>query len=67
MKWPRSGSANEDFLNVFSSLSFRCGQQLCATHRYAEMHICTHDYKTEGRKIIEQSNPLITASKLPKI
>ncbi|EDO38424.1 predicted protein, partial [Nematostella vectensis] len=45
----------------------RCGNSFCATHRYAEVHSCTYDYKSEGRKIIEQNNPVIAAPKLPKI
>lgn len=45
----------------------RCGNSFCATHRYAEAHGCTYDYKSEGRKIIEQNNPVVAAPKLPKI
>lgn len=45
----------------------RCGNSFCATHRYAEAHSCTYDYKSEGRKIIEQNNPVVAAPKLPKI
>ncbi|XP_069123735.1 AN1-type zinc finger protein 4-like [Argopecten irradians] len=45
----------------------RCGNNFCATHRYAESHECTFDYKTEGRKLLEQSNPVVNAPKLPKI
>lgn len=45
----------------------RCGNSFCATHRYAETHHCNYDYKTEGRKFLEQNNPLVLAPKLPKI
>lgn len=45
----------------------RCGNNFCATHRYAELHHCSHDYKTEGRHILQRNNPVIKASKLPKI
>jgi hypothetical protein len=45
----------------------RCGNTYCPAHRYAEAHNCTYDYKTEGRKILEQCNPLVAAPKLPKI
>lgn len=52
----------------FESFSLsRCGNNFCATHRYAESHDCTFDYKTEGRKLLEQSNPVVSAPKLPKI
>lgn len=50
-----------------TSYQCRCGNNFCATHRYAESHDCTFDYKTEGRKLLEQSNPLVSAPKLPKI
>ncbi|KAK3594871.1 hypothetical protein CHS0354_005944 [Potamilus streckersoni] len=50
-----------------SSYQCRCGNNFCATHRYAESHECTFDYKTEGRKLLEQNNPVVSAPKLPKI
>ncbi|XP_041485109.1 AN1-type zinc finger protein 4-like [Lytechinus variegatus] len=50
-----------------TSYSCRCGHNFCASHRYAEAHNCGYDYKTEGRKLLEQSNPLVSAPKLPKI
>ncbi|KAK3763454.1 hypothetical protein RRG08_053308 [Elysia crispata] len=50
-----------------TSYQCRCGNNFCATHRYAESHDCSFDYKTEGRKLLEQSNPLVSAPKLPKI
>uniref|UniRef100_A0A0L8HD01 AN1-type domain-containing protein n=1 Tax=Octopus bimaculoides TaxID=37653 RepID=A0A0L8HD01_OCTBM len=50
-----------------SSYQCRCGNNFCSAHRYAETHDCTFDYKAEGRKIIRQNNPVIKASKLPKI
>ncbi|XP_005112309.1 AN1-type zinc finger protein 4 isoform X2 [Aplysia californica] len=50
-----------------TSYQCRCGNNFCASHRYAESHDCTFDYKTEGRKLLEQSNPLVSAPKLPKI
>ncbi|XP_067136249.1 AN1-type zinc finger protein 4-like isoform X2 [Centruroides vittatus] len=45
----------------------RCGKNFCARHRYAEVHHCSYDYKTEGRRFLQQSNPVVTAPKLPKI
>ncbi|XP_071106630.1 AN1-type zinc finger protein 4-like [Haliotis cracherodii] len=50
-----------------TSYQCRCGNNFCATHRYAESHDCTFDYKTEGRKLLEQNNPVVSAPKLPKI
>jgi len=54
------------FLTCFF-VSARCGGNFCSLHRYAETHRCGFDYKLEGRRVIEQNNPLITADKLPKI
>lgn len=50
-----------------TSYQCRCGNNFCASHRYAESHDCTFDYKSEGRKLLEQSNPVVSAPKLPKI
>lgn len=46
---------------------FRCGNNFCASHRYAEAHDCTYDYKTAGRRLLQETNPIISAPKLPKI
>lgn len=45
----------------------RCGKSFCAAHRYAEVHRCSHDYRTEGRHILQRSNPVVKASKVHKI
>ncbi|XP_033887163.3 AN1-type zinc finger protein 4 isoform X1 [Acipenser ruthenus] len=50
-----------------NSYECRCGNNFCATHRYAETHDCTYDYKTAGRRYLQENNPIITAPKLPKI
>ncbi|MGH0154528.1 UNVERIFIED_CONTAM: hypothetical protein FKN15_027183 [Acipenser sinensis] len=50
-----------------TSYECRCGNNFCATHRYAETHDCTYDYKTAGRRYLQENNPIITAPKLPKI
>jgi AN1-type zinc finger and ubiquitin domain-containing protein 1 len=54
-------------LNITNVYTCRCEKLFCAAHRYSELHNCTFDYKTDGRKILEQTNPLVTAPKLPKI
>lgn len=56
-----------DICNVYVCVIYRCGNNFCASHRYAESHDCTFDYKTEGRKLLEQNNPVVSAPKLPKI
>lgn len=50
-----------------TSYECRCGHNFCATHRYAETHDCTFDYKSTGRRFLQETNPLISAPKLPKI
>lgn len=45
----------------------RCTMTLCAVHRTAEAHDCTFDYKGIGRETLKKENPLVAASKLPKI
>ncbi|CAG0892447.1 unnamed protein product [Darwinula stevensoni] len=54
-------------LTLTTIFSCHCGKSFCAIHRYAEAHGCSFDYKSEGRKVLEKGNPLITAPKLPKI
>ncbi|KAF0872694.1 ZFAN4 protein, partial [Crocuta crocuta] len=48
-------------------LCFRCGNNFCASHRYAEAHGCTYDYKSAGRRYLQEANPVVNAPKLPKI
>lgn len=54
-------------LNISNNYTCRCGRLFCAQHRYSEVHNCSHDYKTEGRLILERQNPLVVAEKLRKI
>jgi len=54
-------------LGIATTYQCRCGSQFCASHRYPETHTCTYDYKSEGRKLLEKNNPVVTAPKLPKI
>ncbi|XP_007897519.1 AN1-type zinc finger protein 4 [Callorhinchus milii] len=50
-----------------TSYECRCGNNFCATHRYAETHECTYDYKSAGRRYLQETNPVVSAPKLPKI
>ena len=45
----------------------RCYKKFCAFHRMPENHACEYDYKTNGKKIIEKSLPLIQCQKIIKI
>ncbi|KAM6156456.1 AN1-type zinc finger protein 4 [Erethizon dorsatum] len=50
-----------------TSYECRCGNNFCASHRYAETHGCTYDYKSAGRRFLQEANPVVKAPKLPKI
>ncbi|XP_077933569.1 AN1-type zinc finger protein 4 isoform X5 [Halichoerus grypus] len=50
-----------------TSYECRCGNNFCASHRYAETHGCTYDYKNAGRRYLQEANPVVNAPKLPKI
>lgn len=45
----------------------RCGYVFCSTHRYAEAHDCSFDYKAMGRENLARNNPLVQANKVTKI
>ncbi|XP_010620795.1 AN1-type zinc finger protein 4 isoform X2 [Fukomys damarensis] len=50
-----------------TSYECRCGNNFCSSHRYAETHGCTYDYKSAGRRFLQEANPVVKAPKLPKI
>ncbi|XP_052428113.1 AN1-type zinc finger protein 4-like [Carassius gibelio] len=50
-----------------TSYECRCGNIFCSMHRYSETHDCTYDYKSAGRRFLQETNPIINAPKLPKI
>ncbi|XP_052007149.1 AN1-type zinc finger protein 4-like [Xyrauchen texanus] len=50
-----------------TSYECRCGNIFCSMHRYPETHDCTYDYKSAGRRFLQETNPIISAPKLPKI
>ncbi len=45
----------------------KCGGMFCGSHRYAEKHDCTFDWKADGQKKLEKANPVVQARKLEKI
>ncbi|XP_066315088.1 zinc finger A20 and AN1 domain-containing stress-associated protein 3-like [Miscanthus floridulus] len=42
----------------------RCGNTFCGSHRYAEEHGCSFDFKGASRDAIARANPVIKAEKL---
>jgi len=45
----------------------RCGGMFCATHRYANEHQCTFDYREHGQEEIRKNNPQVVGQKIQKI
>jgi hypothetical protein len=45
----------------------KCGRLFCGTHRHADVHACTFDFKSDGRALIEKLNPRVVASKVDKL
>lgn len=54
-------------LGVIMVMRCHCDKVFCAQHRYAEAHNCSYDFKRHGKLEIERDNPLVVATKLPKI
>ena len=42
----------------------RCGNTFCGSHRYAEEHGCSFDFKGASRDAIARANPVIKTEKL---
>ncbi|OII74535.1 zinc finger transcription factor zfp33 [Cryptosporidium ubiquitum] len=47
--------------------SCRCGFNFCSTHRYADAHDCTFDYKTFEREQLRKTNKAVVADKIQRI
>jgi hypothetical protein len=45
----------------------RCGGTFCSSHRYANEHECTFDYKEHGAEEIRKNNPQVIGEKVTKI
>ncbi|RWS31698.1 AN1-type zinc finger protein 6-like protein [Leptotrombidium deliense] len=45
----------------------RCGGLFCSTHRYANEHNCSFDYKEHGAEEIRKNNPQVVGEKIQKI
>ena len=54
-------------VSIAARFSCRCGYEFCATHRLAEDHECSFDWKGMGREALTKANPLVQASKVDKI
>ncbi|KAH7648142.1 zinc finger transcription factor ZFP33 [Cryptosporidium bovis] len=47
--------------------SCRCGFNFCSSHRYADTHECTFDYKTFEREQLRKTNQAVVADKIQRI
>lgn len=47
-----------------TGIECRCGHVYCGTHRIAEKHSCTFDYKSYGRQNIAKTNERVVAESL---
>jgi len=45
----------------------RCGGTFCSTHRYANEHNCSFDYREHGAEEIRKNNPQVIGEKVTKI
>ena len=45
----------------------KCKVRFCGAHRLPELHACPHDFKKEGKELLEKLNPRIVSEKLDKI
>jgi hypothetical protein len=50
-----------------TGFSCRCGNVYCGQHRHAEGHGCTFDYKAEHVEKLSKENPVVRASKVPRV
>ena len=54
-------------LIVLIGFPCRCGGTFCSTHRYANEHDCTFDYREHGAEEIRKNNPQVIGEKVTKI
>lgn len=45
----------------------RCGKTFCSSHRYADEHNCSFDYRKLGQEEIQRNNPQVIGEKIYKI
>ena len=46
---------------------YRCEKVFCAKHRIPEIHNCDYDYKSNGKRKLEEDNNSIAFKKFQKI
>ncbi|KAJ3261822.1 AN1-type zinc finger protein 5 [Boothiomyces macroporosus] len=54
-------------LGPAQSFICKCKQMFCSTHRYSDRHVCSFDYKSDGKATLVRNNPLIKNDKCIKL
>ncbi|KAG6614047.1 zinc finger protein a20 domain-containing [Phytophthora cinnamomi] len=50
-----------------TAVKCRCDYTFCGKHRYAEEHNCAFNFKTAGKRKLEEENPIVVPSKVARI
>lgn len=50
-----------------TAVKCRCDYTFCGKHRYAEEHNCAFNFKTAGKRKLEEENPVVVPAKLARI
>lgn len=45
----------------------KCEIKFCGKHKHPEEHFCNFDHKKRSRKVLEENNPAVVATKIRKI
>ena len=52
---------------TLTDLACRCKARFCSAHRAPEEHACTHDFKADGQKILQQQLERVVADKVERL
>ncbi|GMF25636.1 unnamed protein product [Phytophthora fragariaefolia] len=50
-----------------TAVKCRCDYTFCGKHRYAEEHNCAFNFKTAGKRKLEEENPVVVPCKVARI
>lgn len=50
-----------------AAVQCRCGYKFCGKHRYAEEHSCEFNFKSAGKRKLEEENPRVVPMKVARI
>ena len=61
------GPCNKKLKFLECSMKCSCGLSFCTLHRLPENHECTYDFKTHGKKTLQNKLPKVSSEKVVKI